>query len=92
MQVGHKLPISAKIAGLGFNFSDSIHILGMDMDCELENLDANFEKTVTSIKKSVDYWERYYLTLPGRNKCHKEYSFPPCALSRMFLNAVTRKN
>jgi hypothetical protein len=28
MQVGHKLPITEEIAGLGFNFSDSIHILG----------------------------------------------------------------
>ncbi len=26
MQVGHKLPITEEIAGLGFNFSDSIHI------------------------------------------------------------------
>jgi hypothetical protein len=76
MPVGHKLPISAEIAGLGFNFSDSIHILGMDIDCELVNLDANFEKTVTSIKKSVDYWERYYLTLPGRINVIKSILFP----------------
>jgi hypothetical protein len=76
MPVGHKLPITAEIAGLGFNFSDSIHILGMDIDCELANLDANFEKTVTSIKKSVDYWERYYLTLPGRINVIKSILFP----------------
>jgi hypothetical protein len=32
MPVGHKLPMTNEILSLGFNFSDSIHILGMDID------------------------------------------------------------
>ena len=76
MQVGHKLPITEEIAGLGFNFSDSIHILGMDIDNELINLDQNFDKTVTSLKNLVEYWDRYYLTLPGRINVIKSILFP----------------
>ncbi len=76
MPVGHKLPMTNEILSLGFNFSDSIHILGMDIDSELLNLDTNFEKTVTSLKNSVEYWERYYLTLPGRINVIKSLLFP----------------
>ncbi len=54
------------ILNLGFNISNSIHILGMTIDSDLNNLDANFESTVSGLKKTVDFWERYFLTLPGR--------------------------
>jgi hypothetical protein len=76
MPVGHKLPMTDEIRSLGFNFADSIHILGMDIDSELANLDSNFEKTVLSLKNSVEYWERYYLTLPGRINVIKSLLFP----------------
>ncbi len=76
MQVGYKLPISEEIASLGFNFADSIHILGMEIDNELSTLDANFDKTITSLKKSIEYWDRYYLTLPGRINVIKSLLFP----------------
>jgi hypothetical protein len=49
MQVGYKIPISEEIAGLGFNFSESIHILGMEIDNKLERLDNNFDKTIVSL-------------------------------------------
>jgi hypothetical protein len=49
MQVGCKIPISEEIAGLGFNFSESIHILGMEIDNKLERLDNNFDKTIVSL-------------------------------------------
>jgi hypothetical protein len=49
MQVGQKTPITPEIAALGFSFVDSIKILGMDIDAEIENLDANFVRIATSI-------------------------------------------
>jgi hypothetical protein len=66
MQVGRKVEIGENIRNLGFNISDSIHILGMTIDSELQSLDANFDKTLDGLKKSVEFWGRYYLTLPGR--------------------------
>ena len=38
----------------------------MDIDCELELLDNNFEKTISSLKKTIEFWNRFHLTLPGR--------------------------
>jgi hypothetical protein len=65
MQIGPQVPVPADIAELGFQFTDSIHILGMDIDRDIEMLDENFAKTVTNLKKCVDYWKRYNLTLSG---------------------------
>jgi hypothetical protein len=66
MQVGRKLDVSYEIKSLGFTLADSIHILGMDIDSELELLDNNFDRTLDSLKKSIDFWKRFHLTLPGR--------------------------
>jgi hypothetical protein len=66
MQVGQKTPITPEIAALGFSFVDSIKILGMDIDADIVNLDSNFTRIAISIDKSIAYWDRYNLTLPGR--------------------------
>ncbi|MFN9898312.1 MAG: hypothetical protein ACK55Z_05840, partial [bacterium] len=44
MQVGRKPEVSDEIKSLGFTLADSIHILGMDIDSELELLDKNFDR------------------------------------------------
>jgi hypothetical protein len=51
MQVGRKPEVSEEIKSLGFIFSDSIHILGMDIDSELSLLDNNFDRITDSLKK-----------------------------------------
>jgi hypothetical protein len=66
MQVGQKTAITPEIAALGFSFVESIKILGMDIDDDIVNLDSNFARIATSIDKSISYWDRYNLTLPGR--------------------------
>jgi hypothetical protein len=49
----------------------------MTIDSDLVNLDDNFESTVSGLKKSVDFWERYFLTLPGRINVIKGLSREP---------------
>jgi hypothetical protein len=39
MPIGPIIPISNEILELGFSITESIHILGMDIDCNLEHLD-----------------------------------------------------
>ncbi len=65
MPIGPRVPVSNEIRDLGFCLKDSIHILGMDKDRDLEHLDENFEKTLANLKKCVQYWSRYNLTLTG---------------------------
>jgi hypothetical protein len=38
----------------------------MDIDADIVNLDSNFARIATSIDKSISYWDRYNLTIPGR--------------------------
>jgi hypothetical protein len=47
----------------------------MDIDANLTDLDGNFSKTVLNIKKGVDYWKRYNLSLPGRINVIKSLLF-----------------
>jgi hypothetical protein len=76
MPVGRPGPITADIRELGFKISNSIHILGMDIDTELENLDSNFDKTLESVRRSIEFWQRYNLSLPGRINVIKSLLFP----------------
>ena len=59
MQIGNIGPVPNDIAGLGFLITDKIHILGMDIDAELADLDSNYSKTVLNLKNCVNYWKRY---------------------------------
>jgi len=57
MQIGNKVPISQEIRDLGFDITESVHILGMDIDNDLIALDDNFDGTIASLKKCIDYWK-----------------------------------
>jgi hypothetical protein len=66
MPVGRIIPPSDEIKELGFAHVESIKILGMEIDQNLEFLDQNFSIIHEKIKKSIGYWKRYNLSLPGR--------------------------
>ncbi len=51
MQIRQVGPIPDEIADLGFLITDKIHILGMDIDANISELDGNFAKTVVKLKK-----------------------------------------
>jgi hypothetical protein len=63
----------------------------MEIDNELSNLDKNFDKTITSVKKSIEYWERYYLTLPGRINVIKSLLFPLVLYLGCFIMPTAEK-
>jgi hypothetical protein len=85
MQIGPPTPVPVEISELGFQFADKIHILGMDIDREIVELDGNFSKTITNLKKCVDYWKRYNLTLSGRINVIKSLLFSQILYLGSFL-------
>jgi hypothetical protein len=85
MQIGNKVPISQEIRDLGFDITDSVHILGMDIDNDLTELDNNFTGTIDSIKKCIDYWKRYNLTMAGRINVIKSLLFSQILYLGSFL-------
>ncbi len=66
MQIGNIVPPSQEIIELGFTFVNSIKILGMEIDRDLNNLDSNFTEIHGKITRIIAYWKRYNLSLPGR--------------------------
>ncbi len=91
MQIGRVEPVPDEITGLGFLITDKIHILGMGIDANISKLDGNFDKTVVNLKKSVDYWKRYNLTLPGRINVIKSLLFSQILYLGSFLMPSTEK-
>jgi hypothetical protein len=85
MQIGNIGPVPNEIADLGFLITDKIHILGKDIDANLADLDGNFSKTVLNLKKCVDYWKRYNLSLPGRINVIKSLLFSQILYLGSFL-------
>jgi hypothetical protein len=75
MPVGRPVVIPDNIRELGFKISNSIHILGMEIDANLENLDGNFD-TLDSVRRTIEFWQRYNLSLPGRINVIKSLLFP----------------
>ncbi len=74
MQIGRVGPVPDEIADLGFLITDKIHILGMDIDANISELDSNFAKTVVSLKK-CGLLETLQSVPSRSNKCYKEPAF-----------------
>ena len=54
------------IEGLGFTFVDNFKLLGLDIKSSLDNTVEIFSGISDKIRKLVQFWERFKLTLPGR--------------------------
>ena len=91
MPIGPRVPVPEEIRDLGFCLEDSIHILGMDIDRDLANLDDNFEKTLLNLKKCVQYWSRYNLTLTGRINVIKSLLFSQILYLGNFIMPSTER-
>ena len=54
------------IEGLGFSIVDNFKLLGLDIKSSLDNTLEIFSGISDKIRKLVQFWERFKLTLPGR--------------------------
>jgi hypothetical protein len=66
MQVGSNLPIEPEIVQLGFDIRDEITLLGLIIQKDTGVWEKNFAKISNAIKKEINFWLRFNLSLPGR--------------------------
>jgi Reverse transcriptase (RNA-dependent DNA polymerase) len=66
MVVGTGGQIPDYIANSGFKVTETLHILGVDITRNFDNLVKNFDKIIEKIKKVGNFWHRYRLSLIGR--------------------------
>jgi hypothetical protein len=50
----------------GFELTDNLTLLGMNIRPDLQNTDEIFEKIATKIINMASFWERFKLSIPGR--------------------------
>ena len=65
MPIGENLNILF-LDSLGIPVVESCTILGMQIDKNLELLGLNFDKIINKMVKTVNFWRRFNLSLPGR--------------------------
>ena len=66
IQVGNKMPIEQDIKDLGFEIRDSATILGLEISNNIGNYEDAAKKIREKIKKEINFWVRFRLSLPGR--------------------------
>ena len=59
-------PEKINVETLGFQFKDSITLLGVDINSKLNNIQEISQKIKQKIVSQIAFWERFRLTLPGR--------------------------
>jgi hypothetical protein len=63
--------IEQEILDLGFTFVDCMTLLGFKLTNTGNILSLNFDPVLEKIRNSVRYWERFYLSLPGKIAVYK---------------------
>jgi hypothetical protein len=66
LKIGTVANLTEEILQLGFNITDKVKLLGMDIDRTLSSLNNFFDDVAVKITQMIEHWERFYLTLPGR--------------------------
>jgi exonuclease III len=66
MAVGDRTVVNQQIMELGFPFTDELTLLGVKINHDLSCLELMHEKTVEKIARTVSFWSRFNLSLPGR--------------------------
>ncbi len=85
VQIGNTVPISDEIRDLGFTFSDRIRILGMDLSNDPADWDQNFTAILDTMRKKIEFWKRFNLSLPGRINITKSILMSPITHLGCFL-------
>ena len=66
MYIGSDDPAPDFLAQFDFEPVDSIKILGMNINNKVDNLQDCHTSTVEKVTKIINFWSRFYLSLPGR--------------------------
>ena len=66
MQVGSNSDIEQEILDLGFDVKNEITLLGLIIENDTGNFQKSLDKITNAVKKEINFWIRFNLSLPGR--------------------------
>jgi hypothetical protein len=85
MQIGTIVQVPDQVRDLGFSLCDETKILGMTISADPARWNTNFENILTNIRKKIEFWYRFYLTIPGRICVIKSLLISPLSHLGSFL-------
>ncbi len=65
--------LSDDIINLGFTFTDKLTLLGFQLQNYGDIAASNFEKIGIKIDNLIRFWERFFLSLPGKLTVYKTF-------------------
>ena len=83
--IGSTPPIEASILELGFDIKNSAIILGVEISNNDTVTDKAVQKVLNNIKKEINYWTRFRLSLPGRINVAKSMLYSQVNYTGTFL-------
>ncbi len=92
MQVGSDLPIEQEIKDLGFDIKREITLLGLIIENDSGTFEKSFSKLTTNIQREINFWNRFYLSLPGRIAVAKSMLYSQLNYLGNFLPLDSEKN
>ena len=51
---------------IGLKITSISHLLGYKFDSSLDSINGNIDDVIKSMSESINFWNTFYLSLPGR--------------------------
>jgi hypothetical protein len=65
LQISNIVMVPDQVRDLGFSLCGETKILGMTISADPAAWESNFELILTNIRKKIEFWNRFHLSLPG---------------------------
>lgn len=90
MQIGSNDPIPDDIVNLGFTIDNKIILLGAIIDNSAICYERNYDKLLEKLTKTVNFWKRFNLSLPGRINVTKTFLYSQLNYLGCFMPFTTK--
>ena len=75
MQIGKKEQIPQEIKDIGFDIKNEIVLLGAKIKNTGLSFESNVDGVIERVRKQVNFWKRFNLSLPGRINVAKTFMY-----------------
>ncbi len=89
LPIGPNIPIDPRIMDLGFKIVNSVTILGLTIEGNSGDVNGNFITILSKIRREVQHWSRFNLSLPGRIAIAKTMMYSQINYLGCFLEIPT---
>ena len=83
--IGQVTPLDNSLISTGFCFQDKATILGLEISNNMQNFDSAGDKIIANLRREINFWSRFRLSLPGRINITKSMLYSQLNYTGSFL-------